>query len=95
MNKLPKEIEYIFVDPVSFGKKINEVMFYRPKKYDNLTMISVVSEPTQKDIDRVLSECSKHKGVIAFNFHPDHYRKGDRYFPKSIENFNYLLKKLR
>ena len=94
LNKLPNQIQYVFVDPVSFGHKINHVMFYRPKKYKHITMISVVSEPTKKDIDNVLKECSKHRGVIAFNFHPDHFKKGDKYFPKNKENFEYLIKKL-
>lgn len=95
LNKLPSQIEYVFVDPVSFGEKINHVMFYRPKKYKHITMISVVSEPTKKDIDNVLKECAKHRGVIAFNFHPDHFKKGNRHFPKNKENFEYLLKKLK
>lgn len=95
LNKLPEKIQYMFVDPLSFGYKINHVMFFKPKKYKHITMISTVSEPNKKDIDAVLREAAKKKGVIAFNFHPDHFRKGDKYFPKNGENFEYLLKKLR
>ncbi|MBU3897251.1 MAG: hypothetical protein KJ697_04990 [Nanoarchaeota archaeon] len=95
LNKLPDKIQYMFVDPVSFGYKTNHVMFYWPKKYKHITMISIVSEPSKKDIDMVLKEAAKMKGIIAFNFHPDHFKKGDKYFSKNRENFEYLLKKLR
>ena len=95
LNALPKEIKYAFVDPVSFGYKRNYVLNYRPMKYKNITMLSVVSEPTKKDIDAVLKGCAKEKGVIAFNFHPGHFKKGDKYFPKNGDNFLHLLKKLR
>lgn len=95
LNKLPKEIEYMFVDPLSFGKKRSEVMFYKPKKYNKITLISVVSEPSKKTIDSVLNECSELKGTVAFNFHPDHLQKGDKMFSRSKENFAHLLKKLK
>jgi len=90
-----KGIKYVFVDPLSFGNKGSMPTFFRLKKYKNKLLIPVSGEPGKKEIDIILEKTNKEKGVVAFNFHPDHYFKGDKYFKRNQEAMKHLLSKLR
>jgi len=70
-------------------------LFFKPLGYQNKILISVSGEPNKKAINEILNAANRQKGVVAFNFHPDHLYKGDKNFKRNMESFKYLIKKLR
>ena len=62
LNSLPESIKYSFIDPVSYGKERSRVLFYKPKKYKHITLISVVYEVSKNEIDKILEKANEEEG---------------------------------